>query len=345
MKNISASLLFLLSMLPLLSGCATTLDLSKFHEAQLDERSAKTALPSYITEKKRPRVAVLPISDSSQYSKTLNLSQTATDTLTQLIVTSGGFEVMERAQLNTFMEEMKFQASVGAEIDADKFAKIAKDLDTVFVGTISSAVIATSFTDASSWTDNKGKVHNNPPSCSEEGKVTINFRALESPSGTIINSFQVRGRSFKSRQVRYSGECTVQSPDGLLSEAVNKAIDDAREDIANTFPSMGYIYKTMTDKSDPKKRVAYINLGRNDGIQIGNKVDIIEFSQEMDKVRKSMRAFQRPVAEGIVSETQFMPDSAILIIPEDAADRVLVGQAVKTKANVSIFRMINKVLK
>lgn len=345
MKTVSTSLLLLLSMLFILSGCATTLDLSRFHESQTDDKSSKTTLPSYITEKKRPRVAVLPIADSTQYSNTLKLSQSATDTLTQLIVTSGGFEVMERAQLDSFMEEMKFQSSVGAEIDADKFAKIAKDLDTVFVGTISSAVVAASFTAASSWTDKKGQAHYTPPSCLEEGKVAINFRALESPSGTIINTFQVKGRSTKSRQVGYSSECVVQSPGGILSEALNKAIDDAKEDIANTFPSMGYIYKTMTDRIDPKKRVAYINLGKNDGIQPGNKIDIIEFSEEKDKVRKTMRVVQRPIAEGVVSETQFLADSSILLIPEDAADRVLVGQAVKTKANVSIFRMINKALK
>lgn len=345
MKSATAPILLLLSALLFLSGCATTLDLGRYHETQLDEKTSKNTLPVYITEKKRPRVAVLPISDSTQYSTTLKLSQGATDTLTQLIVTSGGFEVMERAQLDNFMQEMKFQSSVGGEIDADKFAKIAKDLDTVFVGTLSSAGVTASFTEASSWTDKKGQVHYNPPSCLEEGKVALNFRALESPSGTIINTFQVKGRTSKSREVRYSSECKVQTPGGLLSEAINKAIDDAKEDIANTFPSMGYIYKTMTDRSDPRKRVAYINLGRNDGIQPGNKVDIIEFAQEKDRIKKSMRVVQKPITEGVVSETQFAADSAILLIPEDAADRVLVGQAVKTKANVTFFRMINKALK
>lgn len=345
MKTVSLALFPAFSLLFLLSGCVTTLDLARLHETQLDEMNAKHELPGYIKDKKRPRVAILPISDSSQYSKTLNLSQTAQDTLTQLIVTSGGVEVMERAQLDSFMEEMKFKAGVGVEVDADKFAEIARDVDTVFVGTISSAAATASFTDARSWTDKKGKSHYSPPSCSEVGSVAINFRALASPSGTIQNTFQVKGRSSRSREVGYSGECKVQSPGGLLSEAINKALDDAREDIANTFPATGYIYKTMTDKSDPGKRIAYINLGKNDGLEPGNKVDIIEFTQEKDRVKGGTRTVERPVAEAVVSETQFLTDTAILIVPEQAADRVLVGLAVKTKANVTFFRMINKALK
>ncbi len=169
---------------------------------------------------------------------------------------------------------------------------------------------------------------------------------LASPSGTIQRAFEVKGRSSRTRDVRYSGECqSVQSPGGLLSDSVNKAIDDAKEEIANTFPSIGYIYKTMTDRSDPRKRIAYINLGKSDGLAPGNKVDIIEFAQEKDRIKKTMRVVERPITEGVVSETQFMADSAILIIPEEAVDRVIVGQAVKSKANVSVFRMINKALK
>lgn len=346
MKPVLTSFLPAVSLLFLLSGCATTLDLSKMHETKLDENMARGELPAYVKEKKRPRVAILPIGDSTQYKASLNLAQTAQDTLTQLIVSCGGVEVMERAQIDSFMQEMQFTAGVGAEVDADKFAQIAKDVDTVFVGTISSAIVLAAFTEASSWTDKKGKTYYTPPSCKEEGKVAINFRALESPSGSIKRAFEVKGRSSKTRDVRYSGECQrVQSPGGLLSEAVNKAIDDAREEIANTFPSVGYIYKTMTDRSDPKHRIAYINLGKSDGLAPGNKVDIIEFSQEMDRIKKTLRVVERPVAEGVVSETQFMADSSILIIPDDAADRVLVGHAVKSKANVSVFRMIDKALK
>ena len=344
MKIVLAIIVPIISMLFLLSGCAATIDLAKMRESKLDETSTKYELPSYIKEKTRPKVAVLPITDTTQYNN-LKLAETAQDTLTQLLVASGGVEVIERSQLKQFMEEIKFKSSVGTEIDADQFAKIAKNVDTVFVGTISSAAVTASFTEASSYTDKKGKTHNSPPSCSEVGAATINFRALASPAGTIMNSFQVKSKSNRSREVRSSHECKVQSPGGLLSEAINKAIDDAKEDIANTFPSFGYIFKTMTDVNDPKKRIAYINLGRNDGIAPGNKVDIFEFIKEKDRVTGGARTVQRTICEAVVSETQFLVDSALVIIPEDALNSVLVGQAVKTKANVGVFRAINKALK
>ncbi len=344
MPDLKRSLL-LITLLIFSSGCASTLDLARFHESGIDDRTSSAELPHYVKDKKRPRVAVLPVSDTSQFKSSLSLGPATQDALTQLIVGSGGFEVMERSQLDSFMQEMKFQGGMGAEVDPDQFLKIAKDIDTVFVGAITSAGASSSFTEARNWKDKKGKTHTSPPSCSEEGKVAINIRALASPSGTIQNSFQVKGRKSISREVRYSSECNVQNPGGLLSESINKAIDDAKEDIANTFPSLGYIYKTLTNKSEPRKRIAYINLGKSDGLEPGNKIDIIEFVQEKDRVRGTMRIIPRIVAEAVVSETQFLPDSSILIIPEDSADSVLVGQAVRTKANVSVMRMLNKALK
>jgi hypothetical protein len=337
--------LILVAFLAFSSGCSTGLNLARYHDAGIDDKTCQTELPVYVKEKKRPRVAVLPISDTSQFKSSLNLGPAAQDTLTQLIAASGGVEVLERSQLESFMQEMKFQGGMGAEVDPEQFIKIAKDIDTVFVGAISSATVASSFTEARTWTDKKGKTHTSSPSCAEEGKVAINIRALSSPSGTIQNSFQVKGRKHFSREVRSSSECKVQNPGGLLSESVNKAIDDAKEDIANTFPSLGYIYKTQTDNSDPKQRIAYINLGKSDGLVPGNKVDIIEYVQEMDKVRGTTRIVPKVITEALVSETQFLPDSSILVIPEETSDCVLVGQAVRTKANVSVMRMINKALK
>src|SRR6185369_9185480 len=235
---ISRSLL-LVTLLVFSAGCTATLNLAKYHEAGIDDKTCPSELPSYVKEKKRPRVAVLPISDTSQFKSTLNLGPAAQDSLTQLIVASGGVEVMERSQIESFMQEMKFQGGMGAEVDPDQFIKIAKDIDTVFVGAITTATAASSFTEARSWTDKKGKAHTSPPSCTEEGKVAINIRALSSPSGTILNSFQVKGRKSLSHEVRSSYNSKLQNQERLLSEAVNKGKDEARQNIAHISREVG----------------------------------------------------------------------------------------------------------
>jgi hypothetical protein len=334
-----------MALLLLLSGCATTLDLSRYRETGIDEQNAPGELPHYIKDKKRPRVAVLPIADTTQFKNSLNLAQAAQDSLTQLVVASGSVEVMERAQLDSFMQEMKFQAGVGVEVDPDQFAKIATNVDTVFVGAITSAGVTATFSEGRNWTDKKGKKHSTAPSCTEQGKVIINLRALASPSGTIMNSFQLKGQKSTSHEVRSSSECKSQNPGGLLSEAVYKAIDDAKEDVANTFPAFGYVYRTMTDKDNPKQRIAFINLGKRDGLEPGNKVDIIEFVEEKDRVKGGTRKVMRIIDEGEVVEGQLHDESAVLLIPEETCNRVLVGHAIRTKANVSMLRMINKALK
>lgn len=328
-----------------LSGCAGALNLSRYAERELDNRTVSYELPQYIKDKKKPKVAVLPFSDTTQFGKSANLSQVAQESLTQLIVENCGVEVVERAQIEGFMQEMKLQSGITGEMDAEKFMSIAKDVDMVFVGAISSAVATHRFKEGKSWTDKKGKQHYIQPSCTEMANVAINFRALASPSGTIQQVFQTRGRKSFSREVGSSAECRVQNPGALLSEAIANAIDDSREALIDAFPALGYIYKTMTGKNDPRNRIAFINLGKVDGVEPGNRIDIIEFVREKDRVKGNDRVITRVIAEGVVSETDLQPEGSILLIPEDAADRIFVGQAVRTKANMNFIRSLRKSLR
>lgn len=327
------------------SSCAPTLSVSEFRQTPVDSKTATHQLPQYVIDKKKAKLAVLPPGDATQYRNVCGLGNAAQENFTQTLAKIGTVEVVERSQLDVFMQEMKFQAGITSEIDANKFMQIAKGVDFVFVGGVSSAGVNASFT-AGGMRKNifTGKDYYANPTCTETGKVLVNYRLITFPSGSVQQVFQLDGqKTTLPRNVSSSYDCRVQNPCGLLQEAVYRAIDDVRESLAEAFPVYGYIFKTMTHKSKPKNRIAFLSLGKADGVEAGGAVDIVEFVSEKDPVKGTTALVPRVLAECTVTETELFPDRSICLIPEESADIVFVKHAVRTKSKTSVFRGIQKI--
>ena len=82
----------------------------------------------------------------------------------------------------------------------------------------------------------------------------------------------------------------------MLQEAVYRAIDDVKESLAEAFPVYGYISKTMTHNSNKKSRIAFLSLGKADGVEAGSTVDIVEFVPEKDPVKGATSLVPRVIA-------------------------------------------------
>ncbi|MEN2994330.1 MAG: CsgG/HfaB family protein [Thermodesulfovibrio sp.] len=309
--------------------------------SDVDSKTVKHPLPDYVINKKKPKVAVLPPTDNPRYSQ-CQLYNTAQEHLVQALANTGTVELVERSQLNVIMQEIKFKAGITGEIDIEKFSKIAHGIDFVIVGSIPSASTTTQFIEGSSWTDKKGKTHHIPASCKEEANINLFFRVITFPAGTIQKALNMSGQKTITRDARYSYDCRVQDPCGLLGQAIDIAINNSIQELMQAFPVYGYIYKTMTNIKNPKERLAFINLGSADGIKAGSELEIIEFVKDIDPIKKQSIITPQVVGECIVSETNLQPDRSICIISEDSIDRVFTGHAVKLKITETFGRKLQK---
>lgn len=313
------------------SGCAPPkVSLMDYVVTDIDNKRAMHFMPDYVIQKKKPKIAVLPPSDNTPYSR-CKLYATAQEYFIQNLAMAGSFELVERAQLNALMDELKFRAGVFGNIDAQRVAKLAEGVNFVFVGSISKANIKTKFTPASSWTDKKGKTHYISASCSEEAEVGLVFRVIEFPEGRIQKAFNMIGKQTNYRNVSSQYDCWIEDICGLLNKAVEKAINSSKKEIFNEFPVYGYIYKTLTNRKKLNERIAFITLGKTDGIKAGSVVEIIEFIRDKDPVKNAEIILQRVVGECTVSETELQNERSICIISEDCTERVFAGHAVKVK--------------
>lgn len=102
--------------------------------------------------------------------------------------------------------------------------------------------------------------------CTEYGNVKISTKLLELPSRNIVRKFDIDGVRTINRDIKYSFECKIQDPCGLLNEATLQGIDDLFEEFKNLFPAYGYVYKTASSYKEPNKRLAFTTIGTSHGI-------------------------------------------------------------------------------
>ena len=326
----------LVLLLALTSGCATTINLSNYSELEWDKRDCDVPPPEYIVNKKKPKVAILPVADVTEFEG--RLSKPAQETLTQAMTSGTGLEVVERSQMDKLFEEAKFKESVTGELDPEALANLAKEVDFVIVGSVSSVSTGARFTEASSYKDKKGNTRYIPASCSFAGEAPVNVRAVATVSGTVYKvCAPFRGGVSSSTEVRSSRDCRIDDPFQLALQATSRSIENGRNSFIDAFPNFGYVSKTMTSLKDPKDRIAQITLGKNDGLHPGDRVILARYVKSYDRIKKTESVSLQDLVEAQVSETGLADEQCYVTLPEEIAAEVTVGYIVKTKSNLRFF--------
>ncbi|MCD6468828.1 MAG: hypothetical protein J7L32_05945 [Thermoplasmata archaeon] len=340
-KKVKISVISIFLPLLIIIGCATTVKLTEFSECQDDLRIASHALPLYIVEARNPRVAILPMAAIDKETKKCGGEKLAVENIYTILGNVGGCEIVERSEVDKIMQEVRFQVGIGENAALQRIGELGRGIDYVILGTVSTN-IASSFKEARRWKDKEGKVHYEPPKCEYNAGSKINLRMVSFPGGTISKTFEYTGSSTTSTEVRdyyyyYHYKCYLGRIDecGLISGAINNAffgspifVDALEKKLKKAFPSYGYIIEVKTHRKTPEKRVVLINLGDQDGIIKGSKIQIIRFKQKRDPVKGNILFIEDIIGEGKAVEV--FSDKAWCLI-NDPSHLVRIKDAVKTE--------------
>jgi hypothetical protein len=333
MKKTIGCLPVLLSVL-LLSGCVHTVDVGTFKESGMDQKVSDVLPPQHVIDKKHPKVAVLPFGEPAQFKGHLNAA--AQEGITQIASKGCGMEVVERSQAQKLFDEKKFVWSLDLGADFSEITNMVKDIDYVVLGSITNPATGAEFTPSQTSCNNKGKCYTSQPSCSVRGAVTVNVRVINAVTGSIAQSFKpFKGSVSNSFTVGSSRECRVGNPTAVVNQAVANAISKVKKPFVEAFPRYGYLYKTMT--SPDGRRIAYVNIGRFDGVKGGDDVELIRYVKEVDRVKRIERLTTQKIADVKIADTDLQDDRSIIIIPEEYSLQIMPGLAVKTKYNSTFF--------
>lgn len=333
MKNIIGCLLSL-GIASALSGCAHTVEVSSFTESELDRKVAETLPPQHVIDKKQPKVAILPLGEPPEYAG--RLSPGAQEAITQIASKGCGMEVVERSQAQKIFDEKKFVWSLDLSADFSEIRSMVNGIDYVVLGSITNPATSAKFTPSQTSCDSKGKCTTSKPSCTVKGAATVNIRVIQASTGSVAQAFEpFTGSVSNSFAVTAQYACRVGDQTAVLTQAVANAVSKAKRPLIEAFPRYGYLYRTMT--ASDGRRIAYVNLGRLDGVKGGDDVELIRYMKEVDRVKKVERLTNQKIADVKIADTDLQNDRSIIIIPEEYSSQVMPGLAVKTKYNSNFF--------
>lgn len=301
----------------ILAGCATTVDLGKFHDADLREAEI---MPSKDQLKQKRIKLVVFEADNAGLSNAQNANLGATfAAAVEKEVTAAGTEVVDRNLAQVLSNELKLAESGGAGMySGPQVAQFA------IRGKVTSAEYGAAYVEASTWKDDKGEYHTNPAHYNHAAKVSGTLSLYELPSLRLVKT------------ISYTGQTTDSEPNGanagkgaaMLRTAEEYAISDQAHQLKNMFAPKGYVVERRTDG---KVSIFKVLMGHEQGIHAEDKVVIYSLRKKMNALTGQEQIDEVPVAQGKISDQVTAEESWVVLDNQDAAAQIRLGDFVRVK--------------
>jgi curli biogenesis system outer membrane secretion channel CsgG len=324
----------------LLAGCAMSpreIDLSGYARTTADEAMAACMPPNYVVDRKAPRVAILQFDDHSETN--FNLGKLATEAFHNMTADMGRFQVIERAQAQKFADELGYQEEHGGSWEnfEGNYAALGQDVDYIIVGAVKRVMPNVSQKPAS--TDSKGNYI--APKCEASVEVSVSARVISTRTGLTLRTFEMQDCETHIQQR------ACRATPGMAQKALEKAIRySGSVKMAQAIPVYGYVKRLLSCTHDHQGRVAYINLGRGDGIKPGDEIVAMKTEEDIDPINGRHDVRFVDIAKGCVAKNGLCETESIVIFDDEKkAPTVKVGHVVSPTARRAIMEANNKKLK
>ena len=321
----------------LLSGC-TTVDLSKFHDADLKE--AEIMPNKAQLNQQRIKVVVFEADEGqNQYARNAHLGETFAKALEKEI-TEAGTEIVDRNMAGKLKDELKL-----AEVRGSGNYKGPEVANYVVRGKLSSAEPTTTFHEATNQKGLDGKYTYVPAYYEHVGKVGGIVNVYEIPSLRLINTFTVQGTASVQDQANWRNWYANREFDSggkLLRDATFAAIKLENHQLKNIFAPKGYVVERRTDG---EKSIFKVLMGQGQGVKTGDKVVIYSLRHKHNALTGKDEIDELPVSTAKVSDQ--VTDTFSWVAPDDkeSSEKVRLGDYVKVQYDQSIASKINGLLK
>lgn len=206
--------------------------------------------------------------------------------------------------------------------------------DFAIVGAISQAAVGSSFTEARTWQDKKGKWHRTPAKCNYSAEVTGNIRIYKMPAMRPVEMMNLEGSASSSEETR-SSNCGISrtGAEQMARAAATRGINRLSTDLKNQFAPRGYI---VEQRSGNGKHIVKVTLGRKHGLKQGNTLVIQNVSRTVNPLtnEESIEIFTLGNAR---ASDQIGSDSAWIIVDEKITDKIRLGQPVRLQYKKSLL--------
>lgn len=333
-----------------LSSCAPTI--KNFDKYQKQFISKSNFMPDEKTlENKIPKVAVFDFSDGEiEIAKQANLAKSVAVNVETILSKFKLAEIVDRSAVQKLQQEVQL-----VEMNKTGSYKGPKIADYAVSGSISNATFTNKYVSGSTYVDAKtGQLISVPPKFVYSSAVNGNLKVYELPSLTVIENIEISGTKVRSENVQQSGgvsfgalqlggtpENGANRDDGLVRSAGADAIDEAEALIRNAFAKRGYIFEKRTFDG---KSIFKINLGKEDGIEHGDRFDVLGQYEVENSITGKIEIERRIISTGRVSDKIDPKVSWVVLDDKKQENAIRIGDTVKMKYKKSALKSIGKAI-
>ncbi|SHG88501.1 hypothetical protein SAMN02745753_04653 [Marinomonas polaris DSM 16579] len=202
--------------------------------------------------------------------------------------------------------------------------------DIVIMTKIASVKYGSKFSEASYWTDKKGKNHKTDASCSFSSKAQMYVRAYKIPSMELINTYEYEGSSsFSTDTNRSNCPITEASANGLMANALSDAVKSGSGETLNDLAPEAYVVERR-DNADASKSLFRVTIAKKSGAMKGAAVKFYRKKSHITPITNEVRIEKSLLGEGeIIAEGIDAQGAYVYVDDKELINELKIGDIAK----------------
>lgn len=214
--------------------------------------------------------------------------------------------------------------------------------DVAIVSVLSQASADAAFSEGSNIRDLSGRVlFTTSPKCNYTGNVSGSIRIYQMPSMKAATSLELGGSVSNSKDNTGNGHCPLSDNGSqqLVRAAAADGIEKLKVDIQNMFAPRGYITE---QRSGNGQHIIKVTMGSKHGLKPGSSLEILNLMRTTNPLTNEASVDTFKLGSAKASD-QIGNDSAWLIVSEEMASKVRLGQPVRLQFKKGLLDQMNKI--
>lgn len=272
----------------------------------------------------KQKIVIFPADTSNSPLAGKSHAGTTIATSLETYLAEVGVEIVDRNIASKLRKELALAESKGkSEYNGPDIANYA------ITGSISNANISYSFTKRDSYTDKKGNTHVTPAHCSFKANVSANLKLYKLPglaySKTITTDDSA---SFSTDTTNSRCPISEASATSLVRKAAKEGVEDSKSKFQNFFSPKAYV---LERKVNGNKSLFKISAGKNFGFIPESTITFYNLEVKANPLTGDVTTEEYIVVEGTVTANLIGDKFAWILVEDELADQVKIGDYVKVK--------------
>jgi hypothetical protein len=315
-----------------LSSCLSIRNFESYKKVPLSESEF---LPTKLELKGEvKKVVVFPLDlGKNEVAKKANISKVATTSIENILTENKLIKLIDRNSAKKLATEIRL-----SEMKKSGIYKGPPIADYAIMGTFSNVGFTSKYKAAIPGYKPGEGYYINPAHFQYISNISGNIRIYELPSMSVIENIGFDGSAIRKENAKNEGVSVlgiieikskqdegVKRDDNLVRQAAKKSIQSITRKLKNVFAKKGYILEKRILK---KKTIFKISLGSKDGINKGNKFQIVGKFEETNDITGESEIEKRILAKGKISD-RVNSKSSWIIIDKNDYNKIRLGDIIK----------------